>query len=90
MDKITDKLEKIDLDKISDNVSTCSEMATANYAGAFAKIKPPVFKGEATEKPLHFISDLKKYVHAYKNSRNNNIKTLITQCLTKYAKTWVI
>ena len=42
LDKIIDKLVKIDLDKISDNVSTCSKMALANYGGALAKIKPPV------------------------------------------------
>ena len=66
--------------------SICSEAVAMNTTGTMAKIKAPIFKGEAHEKPLQFLSDLEKYINAYKNSNESNIAALISQCLIKNAK----
>ena len=71
--------------KFSDNESVCSDVRVPAGTGATVKIKASTFKGEVGEKPLQFLSDLKKYVEKYKD---DDIKTLINQCLSKFAKNW--
>ena len=51
------------------------------------KIKPPVFKGHANEKPMHFLADLEKYLIAT-NTNEENLVINLQQCLEKKANDW--
>ena len=59
-----------------------------NGSHPILKIKPPIFEGKPSEKPLRFLSELKDYVSLYNTSSKDNLKILINQCLKKGAKDW--
>ena len=87
VESLTDMLKNtvISENKFPDNESLCSDIRVSAGTGATVKIKALTFKGDVGEKSLQLLSDLKKYVEKYKD---DDIKTLINQCLSRYAKSW--
>ena len=77
------KIENIDLNKSIESVNALPSTVVHTNV----KIKPAIFKGESYEKPVKFISDLKKYINMYKVKEGDEI-TLISSCLEKSVKDW--
>ena len=81
IDTLTSKLDSMNLNKSAESINP-------NISNkVMIKIKPPIFSGEKYDKPLKFLSDLKKYVCTYCHE-TENVNALINQCLQKSAKDW--
>ena len=52
------------------------------------KLKPPNFSGSSTDKPMQFLSELKKYLEVM-NLSETSLLPILQQCFTKNASKWL-
>lgn len=81
---------EIELDNLkesmkSQTVNPSSQDSNANVPKIM--LKPPKFGGMDYEKPMHFLSELKKYISITKMT-NADLSAIFQQCLEKRASQW--